>query len=99
MRRKRITGTKDRPRLSVFRSGKHIYAQIIDDSEGKTLMAITDIKGVGTRKEKAYKAGKDLAEKAIKHKIKSVVFDRGGFKYQGRVAELAKGAREGGLKF
>lgn len=92
-------GTTTRPRLSVFRSSKHIYAQLIDDSEGKTLVAISDIKGVGTKKEKAYKVGKDLAEKAIKIKIKTVVFDRGGFKYQGRIAELARGAREGGLKF
>ncbi|TSC87353.1 MAG: large subunit ribosomal protein L18 [Microgenomates group bacterium Gr01-1014_7] len=97
--RKRITGTKECPRLSVFRSAKYIYAQLIDDKEGKTLAASSDIKETGTKKERAYKAGKKLAEKAIKHKIKEVVFDRGGFKYQGRVAELARGAREGGLKF
>ena len=97
--RKRVIGTKNRPRLAVFRSGKHIYTQIIDDSEGKTLVAVSDIKETGAKKERAYKVGKKLAEKATKRKIKSVVFDRGGFKFQGRVAELAKGAREGGLKF
>jgi large subunit ribosomal protein L18 len=97
--RKKIVGTKDRPRLSVFRSGKHIYAQIIDDGENKTLVFASDKKEVGTKKDKAYKVGQNLAEKALKHTIKDVVFDRGGFLYQGRVAELAKGARERGLKF
>lgn len=97
--RKRLKGIPARPRLSVFRSAKYIYAQLIDDKEGKTLIAVSDIKEAGIKKEKAYKVGKNLAEKAAKIKIKTVVFDRGGFKYQGRVAELAKGAREGGLKF
>ncbi len=97
--RKKIMGTKDCPRLSVFRSSQHIYAQIIDDSQSKTLVSISDLKETGTKKEKALKVGKNLAEKALKHKIKRVVFDRGGFLYQGRVAELAKGAREGGLNF
>ncbi|HLC37725.1 50S ribosomal protein L18 [Candidatus Daviesbacteria bacterium RIFCSPLOWO2_02_FULL_36_8] len=103
--RKYLNGTSDRPRLSVFRSIQHISAQIIDDSKGKTLVFATDEKQKGTggakltKKEKAYNVGKDLAEKALKLKIKMIVFDRGGFLYQGRVEELAKGAREGGLDF
>lgn len=97
--RRYIHGTSIRPRLSVFRSAKHIYAQIIDDSAGKSLVSTTDFKEAGSKKEKAYILGKKLAEKALKRKIKAVVFDRGGFKFQGRVAELAKGVREGGLKF
>ncbi len=97
--RKRITGTKECPRLAVFRSSQHIYAQIIDDSQRKTLVSSSDVKETGTKKEKAFKVGKNLAKKALKVKITVVVFDRGGFLYQGRVAELAKGAREGGLKF
>lgn len=97
--RRKISGTSNRPRLSVFRSAKYIYAQLIDDSMGKTLVAGSDIKESGTKKEKAYKTGKNLAEKAAKFKIKEVIFDRGGFLYRGRVAELARGAREGGLKF
>ncbi|MCR4305498.1 MAG: 50S ribosomal protein L18 [Candidatus Daviesbacteria bacterium] len=97
--RKKIMGVQDRPRLAVFRSSQHIYAQIIDDSQNKTLVSASDLKETGTKREKALKVGKSLAEKALKHKIKAVVFDRGGFLYQGRVAELAKGAREGGLQF
>lgn len=97
--RKHLTGTTARPRLAVFRSSQHIYAQIIDDTIGKTLVALSDVKETGTKKEKAYKLGKNLAEKAKKAKITTVVFDRGGFIFQGRVAELAKGVREGGLKF
>lgn len=98
--RKRIVGTKDRPRLSVFRSNQHIYAQIIDDQTGKTLAAVADLSLDKMQKnKKAYEVGKKLAEKAQKLKIKKVVFDRGGFLYHGRVAELGKGAREGGLEF
>lgn len=97
--RKKIMGTKDRPRLSVFRSNQHIYAQIIDDSQGKTLVMVSDLKESGTKKEKAYKVGKTLAEKSRKQKIKEAVFDRGGFLYHGRIEELARGAREGGLNF
>lgn len=96
---KRIFGTTDCPRLSVFRSNKHIYAQIVDDSKGVTLISESDIKISGTKKEKAYNIGKKLAQKALKKKISKIVFDRGGFLYHGRVEELAKGAREGGLKF
>lgn len=97
--RKNIMGTKERPRLSVYRSSQHIYAQIIDDGQSKTLASASDVKEKGTKLQKAYNVGKSLAEKALKSKIKQVVFDRGGFLYQGRVAEVAKGAREGGLKF
>ena len=97
--RKNILGTKDRPRLAVFRSNQHIIAQIIDDSLGRTLISASDYKEKGNKVQKAYNVGKNLAEKALKSKIRTVVFDRGGFLYQGRIAELAKGAREGGLKF
>ena len=97
--RRNIIGTSKRPRLAVFRSNQHIYAQIIDDVSGKTLAFTQDVKEKGTKLQKAYNVGKNLAEQALKLKIKNVVFDRGGFLYQGRVAELAKGAREGGLKF
>lgn len=97
--RKSLKGTPNRPRLAVFRSNKRIYAQIIDDKDGKTLVFADDYKVTGTKSEKAYNVGKNLAEKAAKFKIKTVVFDRGGFLYQGRVAEVARGAREGGLKF
>ena len=98
--RKYLAGTSNRPRLAVFRSSSHIFAQIIDDSMGKTLVAASDLKLTkGTKSERAFEVGKKLAEKAIKHKIKNVLFDRGGFLYHGRVAELARGAREGGLIF
>lgn len=98
--RKHLGGAKECPRLSVFRSNKHIYAQIIDDFLNKTLVSVSDIKMNKVKKsQKAYEAGKKLAEKAVKLKIKNVVFDRGGFLYHGRIAELARGAREGGLKF
>lgn len=98
--RKKILGTKDRPRLAVFRSGQHIYAQLIDDTAGKTLVAASDFKMVKqTKNQKAYDVGKKLATLSQKFKIKKVVFDRGGFLYHGRVANLGKGAREGGLEF
>lgn len=98
--RKKFAGTKECPRLAVFRSGKHIYAQIIDDADGRTLAAESDLKMEKMPKsKKAYEVGKSLAAKAVKLKIKKVVFDRGGFIYQGRVAEVSKGAREGGLEF
>lgn len=98
--RKRIVGSPERPRLAVFRSLKHIYAQIIDDTVGKTLVSESDISlGKLKKSEKAYVVGKQIAEKALKKKITSVNFDRGGFLYHGRIAKLAEGAREGGLKF
>jgi len=98
--RKTIFGNMDRPRVAVFKSGQHIYAQIIDDLEGKTLAAESDLKvKAGTKKEKAMKVGESLAQKAVKAKITKVVFDRGGFAYHGRVASLAEGLRKGGLQF
>lgn len=97
--RKKITGTSKRPRLSVFRSNQHICAQIIDDSKSTTLVFTSDIKMSGTKLQKAYNVGKTLAGNAAKIKITTVVFDRGGFLYKGRVAEVGRGAREGGLKF
>jgi len=101
--RGKISGTPERPRLSVFRSEKHIYAQIIDDVAGKTLVSASsvekDFEGLGSNKEAARKVGKTVAERAVKAGIEEVVFDRGGYIYHGRVQELAEGAREGGLKF
>lgn len=97
--RRKVIGTNSRPRLTVYRSSQHIVVQIIDDSLGKTLVSAGDYKLTGTKKEKAYNVGKQIAVAALKVKIKDVVFDRGGFLYQGRVAEVAKGAREGGLNF
>ena len=97
--RRTVIGTSKRPRLSVFKSGVHIYAQLIDDSLGKTLISASDMGVKGTKKEKAYEVGKKISEKANGLKIKEVVFDRGGFLYHGRIAELARGSREGGLKF
>ena len=101
--RGKVSGTAERPRLSVFRSEKHIYAQIIDDVAGKTLVSASsvekDFEGSGSNKEAARKVGKTVAERAVKAGIEEVVFDRGGYIYHGRVQELAEGAREGGLKF
>ncbi|PJE57958.1 MAG: 50S ribosomal protein L18 [Candidatus Portnoybacteria bacterium CG10_big_fil_rev_8_21_14_0_10_36_7] len=102
--RARIKGTKNRPRLSVFRSTKYLQVQLINDGKGETLLGVTDkaIKMGGkkmTKIESAKELGKVLAEKAIKQKIDTVVFDRGGFKYHGRIKSLADSAREGGLKF
>jgi len=93
--RSKVTGTKDRPRLSVFRSNKHIYAQLIDDVKGETLAAALGGAGVPAATE----VGKDLAKESLKLGIKKVVFDRGGYKYHGRVKALAEGARKGGLEF
>ena len=99
--RSRVSGTADRPRLSVFKANQHIYAQLIDDGEGKTLVAASsmEIKSKAKKAEVAGEVGKLLAKKAGEKKIVSVVFDRGGYKYHGRVKALADGAREGGLKF
>lgn len=97
--RKRVKGTGEVPRLAVFRSSAHIYAQIIDDSTGKTLISETDLKLKGNKKQKAFEVGKAVATKSLKAKIEKVVFDRGGFIYHGRIAEVARGAREGGLAF
>ena len=103
--RKQLSGTADKPRLSVFRSNKQIYAQVINDLEGKTLASASSLekpvaekKGI-TKTEQARLVGKRIAEKAMKAGISSVVFDRGGYLYHGRVKSLADAAREGGLKF
>ena len=99
----KIKGTPERPRLCVFRSEKHIYAQVIDDVAGKTLAAAASnekgFEGVGSNQEAAKKVGQMVAERAVKAGIETVVFDRGGYVYHGRVQALAEGAREGGLKF
>ena len=101
--RKIVQGTAARPRLSVFRSNKEIYAQIVDDVTGKTLVAASsrdkDIKAKGNKTEIAASVGKSLADKAVKAGIEIISFDRGGYLYHGRVKALAEGAREGGLKF
>ena len=101
--RAHISGTAATPRLAVFRSANHIYAQVIDDVAGKTLVAAaTNEKDFGTyggNVEGAKKLGEVIAERALKAGIENVVFDRGGYLYHGRVAELAEGAREGGLEF
>ena len=98
--RKNVTGTTQRPRLAVFRSGKHIYAQVIDDIAGVTMASASDLKAKkGVPQDLAYEVGKSVAEKATKKGIKQVVFDRGGFLYHGRIKRLAEGAREGGLDF
>lgn len=98
--RARISGTKDTPRLSLYKSNKRVYAQIIDDNANVTIVStLTDTKKGKTMVEKAVEAGKEIAKKAIEKKIDKVVFDRGGFLYTGKVKAFADGAREGGLKF
>lgn len=101
--RKKVSGTTSVPRLSVFRSNKQIYAQLIDDSKGITLVAASSYKNKAAEKiNKAGQAavvGKEIAQKAIKAGVESVVFDRNGYLYHGRVKALADSAREGGLKF
>jgi large subunit ribosomal protein L18 len=109
--RAKAFGTSETPRLCVFRSNKHIHAQLIDDNTGKTILSINDIEKsakksspkdnvpVGRKISSAREAGKLIAEKAIKNKIEKIVFDRGGYQYHGRIKAFAEGAREGGLKF
>lgn len=102
--RKKISGTSAKPRLSVFRSNKEIYAQLIDDASGFTLASASsrdkDIAAqTGTKSEIAALVGKSLAQKALALGLETAVFDRGGYLYHGRVKSLADGAREGGLKF
>ena len=101
--RKNISGTAERPRLNVYRSLNHIYAQIIDDVNGVTLVAASsmdkDFTEYGGNCEAAKAVGNAVAKKALEKGIKAVVFDRGGYLYHGRVAALAEGAREGGLDF
>ena len=101
--RGKISGTPERPRLNVFRSATNIYAQIIDDVNGKTLFSASSLeKGFtceGTKSDAAKKVGQMVAERAKANGIETVVFDRGGYVYHGRVQALAEGAREGGLQF
>jgi len=100
--RKKITGTETRPRLSVYRSNSHIYAQLIDDAKGHTLASATSQQdGTSGEKpmDKSRSVGKQLAERAKDVGIEQVVFDRNGYRYHGRVKALAEGAREGGLQF
>lgn len=105
--RKKVRGTSERPRLCVFRSAKHIYAQIIEDSNGKTLAAASTLKAGDVNLQGEYpgnvkaakEVGKVIARIALEKNIESVVFDRNGFLYHGRIQALAEGAREGGLKF
>lgn len=100
--RAKVIGTKDMPRLSVFRSNKYVYAQIIDDEKGKTVVGVSEKK---LKDSKINKTGKSkelgllVAKLAIAKKIKNVVFDRSGYAYHGRIKAVAEGAREGGLKF
>ena len=101
--KKIVSGTAQKPRLVVFRSNSEIYAQVIDDTKGVTLVAASsrdkDLKATGTKTEKAKQVGQAIAKKALAAGIESISFDRGGYLYNGRVKSLAEGAREGGLKF
>jgi large subunit ribosomal protein L18 len=101
--RMNIHGTKDRPRLYVWRSNQHIYAQLINDESGKVLAQISDIalkvKKADKKTDVAKEIGKAIAKKAVENKIESVVFDRGGLVFHGRIKAVAEGAREAGLKF
>ena len=100
--RKKISGTTERPRLSVFRSDRHIYAQVIDDAVGATLVSVSSFEKGNHRRANASVCadlGKTLAERCKAKNISAVVFDKGGFTYHGRVKALAEGAREGGLQF
>ena len=103
--RVKIRGTKEIPRLSVFRSNRYIYAQLIDDLEKKTLIGVSEKEMEGksgkkiSKQDRAKQLGMYLGQKAKRKKIKKVVFDRGGYAYKGRIKALAEGAREGGLEF
>ncbi len=99
--RAKISGSAARPRLAIFRASQHIYAQIIDDGSHKTLASASslEVKESGKKTDKSAKVGALIAKKALEKKISEVVFDRGGYKYHGRVKALADAARENGLKF
>ena len=100
--RKKLFGTAERPRLSVFRSANHIYAQVIDDDQGKTLAAVSSFekgKHVRANAENCSNLGKELAARCKAANVEQVAFDKNGFNYHGRIKALADGAREGGLKF
>ncbi len=100
--RAKISGTDKKPRLCVFRSNKHIYVQLIDDTQKKTILSASDKslkKGKMTKVDLGKEIGKMIAKKALEKKIEKVIFDRGPYKYHGRIKAVAEGAREGGLKF
>lgn len=99
--RAKVKGSSERPRLSVFRSNRHLYAQLIDDAQGKVLAAASDknVKGKKPQAELARLVGKELARTAKEQGIAKAVFDRGGYRYHGKVKALAEGAREAGLQF
>lgn len=103
--RKKVSGTAARPRLVVFRSNKHLYAQLVDDVNGATLasastqVAAKDGEALKPNRDSAARVGKDIAARALEQKIEAVVFDRNGYIYHGKIKALADGAREGGLKF
>lgn len=99
--RAKIKGTEDRPRLSVFRSNRFVYAQLIDDDKGVTILAVSTLsaKGKEPKTEQALKMGESLAEKALAKGIKKAIMDRGSYRYHGRVKAVAEGARKGGLEF
>ena len=98
--RNKITGTQERPRLVVFRSLKHIYAQLVDDTASRTLLTVSDLAiESGKKSERATAVGKQIAERAKAAGISRVVFDRAGYRYHGRIKAVADGAREGGLEF
>jgi len=104
--RAKVNGTLERPRLNVFRSSRHIFAQIIDDAKGHTMVAAStldsDLRAQAAKlnkKDEAKAVGKLLAQRALEKGLKQVVFDRGGYQYHGRIKSLAEGAREGGLEF
>ncbi|MEM8609064.1 MAG: 50S ribosomal protein L18 [Myxococcota bacterium] len=98
--RKKVQGTAERPRLSVFRSAKHIYAQVIDDVGGRTIAAASSVSaGEGSKVDVAKSVGDTVAKACIDKGVEQVVFDRGGYRYHGRVRALAESAREAGLKF
>ena len=103
--RKKVSGTAERPRLAVHFSGRHVYAQVVDDDSGKTLAAVSTLqkdlagKKAAANRETAERVGKAIAEKLLAKKVENVVFDRGGYIFHGKVKALADAAREGGLKF
>ncbi|MFA6158733.1 MAG: 50S ribosomal protein L18 [Candidatus Paceibacterota bacterium] len=99
--RSRVFGTKEMPRLAIFRSNRYVYAQLIDDDAAKTIVSASSLEAKGKEKkvDVAFTVGKEIAQKAVALKVEKVIFDRGGFGYKGRVKALADGAREGGLKF
>jgi large subunit ribosomal protein L18 len=97
--RKKISGTDERPRLVVYRSLKHIYAQLVNDADGRTLLTVTDQGIEGKKLQKSAEVGRRVAARAKEAGVSRVVFDRAGYRYHGRVKAVADGAREGGLEF